>query len=551
MNILSNDRRSYIWSYVVGILSLAYYLSFYNYGLNLSDEGYLVYGAERLMSGQIPGADFHAYMPGRYLVLAFLFDLFGENIIVERLMWVVVRAIIAILFFRLSTRFLPPLIAFVPTLLVILIPGPWHKGFETLFPLAWLLSVRFYLTDGRAVRAFVMGLLGGATLFFRVEMGLMVIFLSIVTIGMKRLSLRPPEVASAVSKKDLEANTLSQDIIIFLTGPVLIFLPYLIFLWFRSGVLKSFFFYTQELFAGLGGSNPFLRPLPSLVEIFSSPLKIDFGGMLPYFLYFFFIVYAVSAARLIIVLPRRKWAPEDGFLCIITIYGMISLYTAVSQPDRSHLLQVGPLAYLLTGFVLYQCYKKIFGTGGSFRSKNFLRRILGVIFVCCSLTLPVIFVLDMLAGQKDFYYTGSFMVRQSNMTKVAYSKAGVFLVPEQGDQLLKVVNFIKKNARINDGLLTILYSPMFNFLTERHNPTFYDIFFPHHVGSIANQKEIIEEIEDNQMKFIVATEGLLNPTKRGLAENRFRSYAKELVRFIENNYAVVEESGPFTILQKK
>jgi len=86
MNILSNDRRSYIWSYVVGILSLAYYLSFYNYGLNLSDEGYLVYGAERLMSGQIPGADFHAYMPGRYLVLAFLFDLFGENIIVERLM---------------------------------------------------------------------------------------------------------------------------------------------------------------------------------------------------------------------------------------------------------------------------------------------------------------------------------------------------------------------------------------------------------------------------------------------------------------------------------
>ena len=98
--------------------------------------------------------------------------------------------------------------------------------------------------------------------------------------------------------------------------------------------------------------------------------------------------------------------------------------------------------------------------------------------------------------------------------KLVHDQAGVFVAAGEADQLSKVVGYIKKNARVNDGLLTILYFPMFNFLTGIQNPTFYDIFFPHNVGSLSRQKAIIDEIKNNQIRFIVATEGLLNPCQK-------------------------------------
>ena len=174
----------------IGIFSFFYYLTYFNYGINLSDEGYLVYGAERVLSGQLPGADFHAYMPGRYLVLAALFKIFGAGIVVERVMWVVVRIFIVLLYCQLSLTLVPRSIAFIPSFLLIILPGPWHKSFELLFPLIWLIAVYFYLYNSHLRSALILGLTVGITLFFRIEIGLIVFGLSGVAISFKKLYLR-------------------------------------------------------------------------------------------------------------------------------------------------------------------------------------------------------------------------------------------------------------------------------------------------------------------------------------------------------------------------
>jgi hypothetical protein len=64
-----------------------------NQAINVYDEGIIFAAAMRVAAGDVPHRDFYAnYGPAQFYLLAWLFDLFGQRVIVERLLDLVVRA---------------------------------------------------------------------------------------------------------------------------------------------------------------------------------------------------------------------------------------------------------------------------------------------------------------------------------------------------------------------------------------------------------------------------------------------------------------------------
>src|ERR1700735_195041 len=94
------DRVSPRRGFPVGEV-LVFFLSYCILFLSMSrhpyiyDEGLVLTAAMRVAAGQIPHRDFYAnYGPAQFYLLAGLFDLFGETLLIERLFDLLVKALL-------------------------------------------------------------------------------------------------------------------------------------------------------------------------------------------------------------------------------------------------------------------------------------------------------------------------------------------------------------------------------------------------------------------------------------------------------------------------
>ena len=187
----SPTRRSVCMAAAVAIaLAASFQWVYGDHDLNLRDEGYLWYGVQRVLAGEVPLRDFQAYDPARYYWCAALSPIFGSGIVGVRAAVAVFEAIGLMAGLLVLRRVLRHDAWMIPAGAILMLwMFPRHKLFEhSLTLMGMLLAVRL-LEQPSARRHLTAGVFVGLAAFFGRNHGVyLVIALALTLLATLRVS---------------------------------------------------------------------------------------------------------------------------------------------------------------------------------------------------------------------------------------------------------------------------------------------------------------------------------------------------------------------------
>ena len=177
------SRKRALMPVAVLLLSWLYLVLGVTRSLNIYDEGLIVYGAERVLAGDVPYRDFWTvYSPGQFYTLAAIFRLFGVSVMMARIYDTVMRALLVLVMFLLARKLAPPALAWGAWILTLLWVGYYEfYGYPTFVALMLSTALPLFLLKAFEQRSntsgarkgwmLVAGLSAGFTTAYRHDFG--------------------------------------------------------------------------------------------------------------------------------------------------------------------------------------------------------------------------------------------------------------------------------------------------------------------------------------------------------------------------------------------
>ena len=458
---------------------------------NVYDEGIIVYGAERVLNGDIPYKDFWAlYTPAQFWIVAGLFKLFGSSILVERIWDVFVRSLIALVVYiflnRLTTKWFA-IIAWVLTL-------AWMWVIEVysypLFPATLLILISAYFFN-----LFILGSTASKCLFisggcltvsalFRHDIGFYalvaeIIMLIVLYFNAKKISDKP------------EFYKLKKNILVLLAGVLIVGLSPSIYLFFYVPL--------EDLIDQL-----FIFPATIYTKVRSESYSLDLNNIFP--LYFHFIVLSIVflTVKKLQLLEKKNscWYPEKLSFIFLGILILLVFLKSIVRPIPEQFVHVIVLSIVLGSIVLYWLIKAN-------------EKLLALV-ICFSFTgmivQPVKAYITNLTVTKNFYVNNKERdkYKKNNIRKII--RANYFHIPPAQEKAIKYIqDHVPEGERIfvgNSRHDKIDFNDItFYFLAERHSATKFHELETGLVTTVEIQKEIIEEIKQAKVSYVVITLG--------------------------------------------
>jgi hypothetical protein len=314
-------------------------------GFSLWDEGYLWYGVQRVLQGEVPIRDFMSYDPGRYYWAAGVLRLFHvDGIVAVRAATMAFVAIgivagIVLVWHQSSGRFIVRsgkcVLAIV---LLVLWAVPWWKGYDAALSIILIASLAWMLTCPSPVRFFVHGIVTGVVAMMGRNHGVYGVVACLVVVPLLLLATSRP-----VWRQCLPA---------WAAGIVLGFAPILLGLMVDHRFAAMFWDSMRFMLFEYRGTNlPLPVPWPWTIHGGGVPTLSLVRQWLIGSLFVLLPLFCIAGLAVVLNELRREHSIiHTGFAaCVATAIPYLNV--AFSRADVSHLAQA--ICPLLIGLLLF------------------------------------------------------------------------------------------------------------------------------------------------------------------------------------------------------
>ncbi len=493
---------------ILKIILLAALLSGFTYllqsdiGINISDEGYLLYGAMETAAGKVVKLDFRGYDPGRYYWLAAWSLIFGDGLLAMRFYLAVFGGIGVCFGLLAARRVVKSFWALIPVGILLQVwMFPRFHPFELAFAMATVFFTTRLIEAPTLRRYFYTGIFVGLAAFFGRNLGVYGVLA--VSAAALYIHLR------------VERGLLIRGYTLFIGGIFIGFSPIFIMSVFIPGFFSSFVDTILFSFRVKTTNLPLPVPWPWLA--FNSGAK----GLVFYHYFFVGVLFLIMPLFYLLCLVRLPFIKKEDIKRNALLTG--SLFTGVfymqyvfSRADIFHfargvhplLLAMIALAFLIKGNI----------------AKKALLAITAV-FLAVSTYYSVIPMQP--AGSKYIFERG-------NYTKHLVRGKELWLSPAQYGPLNLLTQTVAKWVPADEGLFMAPYLPTMYYILKRDAPTHNTYFL--FKATPEEQQKIINSLENHNVRWAIIGDIPLD----GHDELRFSNTHDIVWQYLQRNYVVVD-----------
>jgi hypothetical protein len=258
---------------------------------------------------------------------------------------------------------------------------------------------------------------------------------------------------------------------------------------------------------------------------------------LPYLLYFLALVHAIFKWR------KGTAQNREALLAIAALMGICSYGLIIFRAGFDALFRILPPFYLLAGY--YHAATDGWVTrqiNGTADLSSVVKKLLSLYKILILSLFPLFFLVDVVWN--NGFYVGSIGAMSENKVHLKIDKADLYVPSHEYQVVTEITKFINENTREDDYIFALPFNPIWYFLAERKNPSYYEWILPGVLRKDEEQKKVVRELLARPPKYIIYGEIAID----GREERRFSNYAKTIETHIRKNYDEKMKVSYFKVL---